>query len=163
MSFTFDWSVRVTDIIMVVAVLVGPIIAVAITLWTQDRQEKSKAKRDLFLLLMGERQHLVISYQVARALNTIDVVFSGCAPVLQAWHKYYELLSQPPSQLRVHTWLELLTAMASELGYSIRQTDLDKFYLPQGHADDLDFQREVGREWLRVLKATHSLSIERRE
>jgi hypothetical protein len=40
---------------------------------------------------------------------------------------------QPPGEERGHTWLELLTAMAEELNYpQLKQTDLDKFYIPRG-------------------------------
>ncbi len=53
--------------------------------------------------------------------------------------------------------------MASELGYSIQQTDLDKFYLPQGHADDAQFQRNVAQQWARVLENTERLLLEPRQ
>ena len=36
----------------------------------------------------------------------------------------------------------------------IAQTDLDKFYIPQVHADDLEFQRKVSQQWSRVLENT---------
>lgn len=112
MSLMFDWTVKVTDLVMVVAVLAGPIAAVGITLWAQTRNEKRATRLRLFLALMGERQALVVSQETARSLNTIDVVFAGCAPVIQAWHLYYASLHQQPNQGRVHAWLELLTAMA---------------------------------------------------
>jgi hypothetical protein len=83
--------------------------------------------------------------------------------VVDLWHKYYALLSQPPGEERNHTWLELLTEMAADLRYSnLKQTDLDKFYIPQGHVDQLDFQREVQVEWLRVLRNTERFVVEQR-
>ena len=45
--------------------------------------------------------------------------------------------------------------MASVLGFrKLRQTDIDKFYFPQSHADALKAQIEWQTEWLRVLKNT---------
>lgn len=137
------------------AIFLGPLAGVLFTFWFQSRKDKSAEKHRLFLTLMGNRKAWIISQQMAEALNTIDVVFSDNATVLTLWHKYYALLSQPPVEERNHTWIELLTAMAADLRYSnLKQTDLDKFYTPQSHADQLDFQRDVQAEWLRVLKST---------
>lgn len=100
---------------------------------------------------------------VTAALNTIAVVFYDNRQVVDLWHKYYMLLGQPPAQEREHTWLELLAAMAKDLRYpTLKQTDIDKFYVPQGHIDEADFQREVGTEWLRVLKNTERFLAEKK-
>ena len=145
------------------AIFLGPLAGVLFTFWFQSRKDKAAEKHRLFLTLMGERKGLVISLQMAQALNTIDVVFSDNPTVVALWHKYYALLSQPPGEERAHTWLELLAAMAADLRYSnLKQTDLDKFYIPQGHVDQLDFQREVQTEWLRVLKKTERFVVEPR-
>ncbi len=147
--------------ITAVAIFLGPLAGVLFTFWFQSRKDKAAEKHRLFLTLMGERKGLVISLQMAHALNTIDVVFSDNSTIVALWHKYYALLSQPPGEARVHTWLELLAAMAADLRYSkLKQTDLDKFYIPQGHVDQLDFQREVQAEWLRVLKNTERFIVE---
>lgn len=160
---TWDFTVKITDIIMILAVFIGPIAAVFITLWSQSRKDKKTAKRQLFTTLMAQRKSLLISQEVAGALNTIDVIFADNPTVVALWHKYYTLLSQPPGEERQHTWLELLAAMAADLEYSqLKQTDLDKFYIPQGHVDRLDFEREASAEWLRVLKNTHRFLVEKR-
>jgi hypothetical protein len=149
--------------ITAIAIFLGPLAGVLFTIWFQSRKDKAAEKHRLFLSLMGERKGLVISLQMAQALNTIDVVFSDNTTVVALWHKYYALLSHPPGEERNHTWIELLAAMAADLRYpNLKQTDLDKFYIPQGHADQLDFQREVQSEWLRVLKNTERFVVERR-
>lgn len=67
------------------------------------------------------------------------------------------LLSQPPSEERAHTWLELLAAMGHELGYkSLTHVDLDKFYIPQGHFDEEEHRRKILAELLRVLEGTNA-------
>jgi len=143
------------------AIVLGPVTAVCVTLWFQSRKEKRTAKRQLFLSLMAERKSMAISPQVAQAMNTIDVVFSENRRIVDIWHKYYALLSQQPSEERVHTWLELLSEMAKDLDYSsLSQTDLDKFYMPQGHVDQLEFQRQAGEHWLRVLQNTERFLVE---
>lgn len=145
------------------AIFLGPLAGVIFTFWFQSRKDRSAEKHRLFLTLMGDRKAYRISQQTARALNTIDVVFSDNPTVVALWHKYYSLLSQPPGEDRAHTWLELLAAMAEDLRYPrLKQTDLDKFYIPQGHVDQLDFQRDVQTEWLRVLKNTERFLVEKR-
>ena len=145
------------------AIFLGPLVGVIFTFWFQSRKDRAAEKHRLFLTLMGDRKGLLISQGMAQSLNTIDVVFSDNIIVVALWHRYYALLSQPPGEERNHTWLELLTAMAADLRYSnLKQTDLDKFYIPQGHVDQLDFQREVQAEWLRVLRNTERFVVEQR-
>lgn len=146
------------------AIFLGPLAGVLFTLWFQNRKEKKAAQQQLFITLMGERKGLKISPVMASALNTIDVVYSASPKVRELWHKYYTLLSQPPGEERGHTWLELLTAMADELGYPrLKQTDLDKFYVPQGHVDEMEFQRRAAGQWLRVLENTERFLVEPRQ
>jgi len=159
----WEWKIRITDIIMIVAVLVDPIVAVFITLWSQSHKDKKTAKRQLFLNLMGVRKTVPLPRHVVAQLNTIDVVFADNRQVVDLWHKYYALLHQLPGEEREHTWLELLAAMAEDLRYpTLKQTDIDKFYIPQGHVDEVEFQREVGTEWLRVLKNTERFLVEKK-
>ena len=145
------------------AIFLGPLAGVIFTLWFQKRKEKRDAKQNLFIELMAERKSIKITPNTARVLNTIDVVFGDNEQVKSLWHKYYSLLSVPPSQERDHTWLELLTAMSKDLHYpKLSQIDLDKFYVPQGHVDDLEFQQRVSENWLRVLENTEKFLIEPR-
>jgi hypothetical protein len=147
-----------------IAIFAGPMAGVLFTLWFQSRKDKLEAKRKLFFTLVAERKGLLISQQVAQALNMIDVVYADNANIKSLWHKYYSLLSQPPSQERDHTWIELIGAMSQELKYpQFSQTDIDKFYIPQGHADDIEFQRKISQQWSRVLENTEHLLVARRE
>jgi hypothetical protein len=146
-----------------IAIFLGPTTGVLITFLMQSRKDKKAAKQRLFLTLMGERKTLPLPRFVTASLNTIDVVFADNQRVVDLWHRYYMLLGQPPAEERVHTWLELLASMAEDLRYpSLKQTDIDKFYVPQGHIDEVEFQREVGTEWLRVLKNTERFLVEKK-
>jgi len=54
--------------------------------------------------------------------------------------------------------------MARSLGYrSLQQTDIDKFYAPQVFGDQLALNAETQKEFLRVLKATHSIEFKPKE
>lgn len=138
------------------AIFLGPLVAVAITLRYQSWKDKRDARQRLFLTLMAERKGVMPTYQVTQALNTIDVVFAGKPRVLRRWHSYYTLLDQPTvGASQTHAWLDLLSEMARELGYKdLQQTDLDKFYLPKGHLDWHEVQMKTALEWIRVLENT---------
>jgi len=55
----------------------------------------------------------------------------------------------------------MLSAMARSLGYRrLEQTDIDKFYAPQVHGDQLALNYKCQTEWLRVLQTTNKLNVE---
>lgn len=144
--------------ITAIAIFLGPMSGVIFTFWFQARQEIKKQKHNLLLTLLGERKALTISTQTAAALNTIDVIFKDSPAVVNSWHRYYATLCTQPSQERDHAWLDLLSAMANDTGYkSLKQTTLDKFYIPQAHVDSMELQNDTQKELLRVLKNSHSV------
>jgi hypothetical protein len=150
---------EIKDIVTIIALILGPVIAVAITLWSQKRSEKRNAKQQLFTRLMAHRRAGPIREWV-NALNIIDVVYAGDTRVVQLWHQLYDILSARPfnEQTFGHKYIDLLSAMVSSLGYrSLTQTDIDKFYAPQSLGDQAVRELETQTEWLRVLKATPSL------
>ncbi|MEO9101786.1 MAG: DUF6680 family protein [Burkholderiaceae bacterium] len=112
------------------------------------------------MTLITERNQILVSKESTRALNQIDVVYSDNPQVKALWHNYHRLLPRPRSQEHHHTWLELLAAMAADLKYTkLSQVDLDKFFLPQGHIDDEEQQRRIGKELLRVLESSERLAV----
>lgn len=144
----------------IIAIIIGPIAAVMITLWYQSRKEKRDTKHRSFLQLMAYRRSIPPNPSMVEVLNTLDVVFSKNRKIVDLWHKYFALLSQPPSQEREHTWLELLSEIAKDLRYPmLKQTDLDKFYIPQYFGDQMEFQAKIQKELLRVLQNTASLVV----
>ena len=133
-----------TNTMNIIAVVLGPIVAVTITLYYQRYKEKQDAKHKAFLVLMAHRKSIPPNPSMTQVLNVLDVVFAKNRKVVDLWHKYYSLLSQPPSQEREHTWLELLSEIAKDLHYpTLTQTDMDKFYLPQGQLDQLFWKTEI--------------------
>lgn len=152
------------DTMNIIAVVSGPILAVIITLLYQKRKEKRDAKYQAFLRLMAYRKSIPPNPVMIEILNILDVIFADNKNIVDLWHKYYSLLSQPPSQEREHTWLELLSEIAKDLNYpTLKQTDLDKFYIPQGHFDQFVMNAAVQREFLRVLQNTASFVVTKKE
>jgi len=157
------WTLK--DVVTVSAIIIGPIVAVAITLWWQQRKETRETKQRLFLTLMANRRAFPPPIEWVNALNVIDVVFAGHPQVVQLWHEYYSTLVNPPAnenyQEREHTYLQMLSAMAKTLGYKkLDQTDIDKFYAPKVHGDQMALNYKCQTEWLRVLENTARINVE---
>ena len=148
----------------IISTLLSPVIAVLVTLWWQNRKEKRDSKEKLFLTLMAHRKTYPPSQQWVDGLNVIDVVFADVPQVVELWHRYYEGLANPPAnenyQSREHTYLLMLSAMARALGYKkLEQTDIDKFYSPQVHGNQLELNYKCQTEWLRVLENTARIEV----
>jgi len=156
-------SVKLTDIIMIAAVFLGPLFAVLITLWWQERKEKQAAKINLFLTLMAYRKSLVPAADWARTLNLIDVVFAQHKTIVPLWHEYYNYLQNPEkSQAQDHKYLQLLSEIGRALGYRIEQVDIDKFFEPGVHKNSIQLQTSIQLELLKVLQGTEHFLVKTR-
>ena len=155
-----------TQIMNIIAVILGPIIAVSITLWYQSRKEKRDAKFRLFLNLMAHRKSMPPTIDRVNSLNLIDVVYADHPKVLQLWHDYYDLLhTQPPNiELWEHKHIDMLSEMAQVLGYkNLKQTDIEKFYTPVAHGTQVELNAKVQQEFLRVLQNTAAFEVKKKE
>jgi len=150
----------------IAAIIIGPVAAVLISLWLQRRHRFFDNKLFIFFTLMAYRKSFPIEKDWAKALNLIDVVFAREKEITQLWHKYYDLLGEHPRRLDVegHVYIELLSAIAVNLGYKkLQQTDIDKFYLPQGLVPSPPAAPDLETEFLRVLKNTERFLVEQRK
>lgn len=153
-------------ILSILAVLLSPIIAVAVTLWYQARKEKRDAKRWIVQTLMATR-HSPITDETVRALNLVDIVFHDSPTVRSLWHEYFDMLgnqglNNPQGwNSRQKKNLEMLTEMARVLGYGavLTHLDVDRVYYPQGLGDQAQRTREISDELLRVLKGSQGLQV----
>jgi hypothetical protein len=149
------------EVIAIIAIAFGPFSAVLVSMWIQKRQRTKDTQMQVFLALMANRKAFPIEKDFVRALNLIDVVFAKESAITQKWHRYYDLLGMKPRQMDVegHTYIELLSAIALHLGYdNIQQTDIDKFYLPEGLLPAPPSELET--EFLRVLKNSGRFVVE---
>ena len=145
----------ITNILVIIA---APIVAVFVGQWLQDRSQTRKDKLDVFKILMMNR--FVWSYESARALNIIDIVFAKDKDVLAQWSEYYKLLCiQKPDEMQFKQRLEaqdkLLEAMAKVLGYKDQITwdRIQNPYIPQGMVVDMEQQQMIQSgqvEWAKI-------------
>src|SRR5258708_6192950 len=106
----------------IIAVLLSPVIAVAISLYIQSRKDKRAPKLWILSTLIATR-HSPITDECVRALNTIDLAFHDSPRVRRLWREYYEMLNNEGLQnangfaQRQKKNLEMITEMAKNLGY----------------------------------------------
>jgi hypothetical protein len=154
------------DCATIIALVLGPAIAVTITLLFQRRAEKRSAKERLFAELMAHRRSNPPAIEWANALNLIDIVFQDNKSVVNKWHEAFGLINRPADQINWGQWghahIELLSEIALVLGYKrLQQTDIDRFYAPQAQWDQAALTHELQIEFLRVLKASQTVGTPR--
>ena len=150
----------IADWLMIAAVLIGPIVAVQLTRYLDNKKEKRDRRLTVFKTLMATRGSK-LSYQHVEALNRIDLEFSsnksGDRAVRDAWKAYLDLLGDqniPADQWptrRVDLFVELLHKMAEVLDYEFDKTHIkNSLYHPRVYGDIERFQNEM-RQALREL------------
>ena len=145
----------------IIAILLSPVIAVLVTVYLQARREKRNQKLWIFNTLIGTR-HSPIADENVRALNMIDVAFHDARRVRDLWHEYFDMLGNEGLN-NPNGWgqrqkknLEMITEMAKVVGYrkAITHLDVDRVYYAVGLGEQSQTAQEIGKELLRVLKAS---------
>jgi hypothetical protein len=152
--------------ISIIAILLSPLIAVMVSIRVQDWKEKRHHRRYIFSTLMSTR-HQVISDEIVRALNMVDVAFLNKRAVRRLWKEYLEMLNNEGLnnplgwEQRSQKRLELIQEMAKAVGYGkkISHLDVTRFYMPVGLVEDRQRSKEIGDELLRVLKESHGIKL----
>lgn len=149
-----------TDWYTLIAIALSPLIAVLVTMWIQKQRERKNAKLRLFFTLVARRGSLGVDSDFVDSLNLIDLVFADEPQIRLKWNEYFSALQVKDSRdLWDRKLNELLYSVAETLGYEIKGEAIEKFYIPQGHADSNEEWVLLRRELLRVLKETKSLNL----
>jgi uncharacterized protein DUF6680 len=162
---------RISDLVMVLAVICGPILAVQAQKWVEVLRENKSRRLNTFKRLMATRG-APLSWSHVEGLNSIDLEFSGRSrkddQVRRRWREYHDhlnSLSQDPEQQRqqLPRWTErkdellanLLLDMGSAVGYDFDIVQIRRgIYSPMGHTNfELETQA-IRRLLIEVLAGT---------
>lgn len=160
---------QIQDWLMILAVLAGPIIAVQLTRFVDNKKEQRDRKLQIFKTLMATRAY-TISPQHVEALNRIDLEFSNKhkkeRSVVYAWKEYLDLLGDkdmPREQWgikRIELLVELLHCMAQVLNYEFDKTHIkNSAYSPVAHGDIEDQQTAVRMGVIDILQGKRVLPM----
>ena len=161
---------KLSEWIMIFAVLLGPVIAIQLTRYLDNKKEIRQRKLDLFRTLMATRAYN-ISWDHVSALNRIDLEFDSRIPeekeVLNSWKSYLDLLGdkaitgEPWTIKRVDLFVELLHKMANVLDYDFDKTHIkNSAYSPVAHGNTESENNEIRTGIIKILKGETSFPIE---
>jgi len=181
------WGFTISDVIMILAVLLAPVIAVQVDKYLERKRSKDERRLNIFKTLMATRGRIIDPRHV-EALNMIDLEFVGEKAVTDSWKAYLDHLTNIPtyptgegksdeekaaektlydSQMsswgsqRENTLADLLHTMGNFLGYSFDKTHIKRsIYSPQGHADIENEQQLLRRAMIELLMGRLSLPVE---
>ncbi|MFO0230100.1 DUF6680 family protein [Gemmatimonas sp.] len=165
-------SIRLYEWLTLLSVVLGPILAVQVQKFLEDRREKRRRCLALFHTLMATRADR-LSGEHVRALNMIDLEFYGRTAlglhvpskaekaVTNAWHKYIESLGRDTNFAeRDSLFFGMLYQMALALGYRLDEAALRRdCYSPRAHGEDRVLDAEIRDGLAKVLTEKRALRV----
>ncbi|USD61325.1 hypothetical protein J4N45_04985 [Vibrio sp. SCSIO 43140] len=159
----------ISDWLMILAVLLGPIVAVQLTKYLDVQSAAKQRKLDIFKTLMATRSYTT-HWDHVMTLNRIDLEFNTShkkeKEVVEAWKAYLDLLrdrSMSPEQWnlkRVELLIELLHKMALVLDYSFDKTHIkNSSYSPVAHGDIENQQEQIRKGLSQLLEGRASIPM----
>ena len=163
-------GLKISDWIMIVAVFLGPIVAVQLTRYLDNKNEVKSRKLELFRTLMSTRAYS-ISWEHVSALNRIDVEFDNKIlkekEVLNSWKSYLDLLGDKNitgenwSAKRIDLFVDLLHKMALVLDYDFDKTHIkNSAYSPIAHGNSEQEINEIRAGLIKVFKGEFFIPIQ---
>ena len=159
------------EMIMIAAIILGPILAIQVEKYLEFRREDKQRKVNIFKTLMATRGS-VLSYKHVEALNMIDLEFDydKYENVVNAWKEYFDNLinKDHDGEEALKRWSEknnelltsLLYEMGSSLGYKFDKVLIRRnVYSPVGHAQHEEEQRSIRQGLLSILYGESSLPV----
>lgn len=167
------------DIIMIAAVIAGPILAVQAQKHLESLKENKRRKMSLFQTLMSTRANRVSQAHVS-ALNMIDIEFygkkifgkrsqsNGEKKITNAWKVYNDHLNSKFTEERLDAWADkrdelftaLLYTMSQYLGYDFDEVQLKRdCYKPAAHGDVEADQQKIREGLVAVLDGKKSIPM----
>lgn len=163
------------EILTIIAIFLGPIIAVQVQKYIESITEKKKRQLDIFRTLMATRAKS-LSNEHVQALNLIDLEFSEDDSIINIWkemldnYRNYPVYDKEDSDYQrkldasnektVELKANLLYEMAKKLGFNFDKVLLKKgAYIPQAHSDMDDDGYVIRKGVARLLLGIEPLPI----
>ena len=154
----------------IVAIIIGPVLAVQAQKWIERRREDRFRKLYLFRELMATRAAR-LSQRHVEALNLIDLEYPGDKAkdksVHEAWRSYLDALGTPNDPERQEiifskrndAFTELMYQMAKRLDFPFDKVAIQRnVYSPIGHGKVEDDQELIRRGIVELLTGKRALS-----
>lgn len=160
----------ISDILSIVAIIFGPVVAVVITRLMDDRNAAKGRRYQVFRDLMRTRAAKLSPAHVD-ALNLVEIEFNKFPRVTGAWHRYMENLAaaNPIDEnersnfnvRREQLFIKLIQEVAKQSG--LRTVDITDVmtsnYYPVGWQTEQQEQQQIRQSLIQVLAGNRPLSI----
>jgi len=158
-------SMTITNILMILAVIIGPIAALMIQRYLDKRREADRRRHELFRILWSTRALPGrLQYKHVEALNMVSLDFKGYDAVIDSWSEDLDkLLGADPADetLKAQFYRErdakfhaLLHAISKALDYSFTRLDVEKHFTHLWHtAHGLSRRAHYAKDSLDYLEA----------
>lgn len=168
----------------VIAIFVGPIVAIQLQKMIERASEKRKAKLDIYKTLMATRG-MGLHINHVQALNLIDITFRPKRfvffaskkeqAVLLAWKTYMEYLYKYPktsdktssdaidrwSEKKTELFIDLMHKMSNALGFNFDKVQIERqSYTPQGYGNDEAFRLQVQEQILQLFNGEIAIPVQ---
>lgn len=164
MQMIWDWTIKVTDIAIVLAAMIGPVLAVQVQVFLERRRAQTARRAHIFHMLMRTRAASLAPDHV-QALNTIPLEFYGIQRITDAYKAYITHLGTPQTEIwgarRVDLFMDLLNKLAAQLGYQFDVVQLkSEFYAPQAHYTAEAEQEKIRQGLAKLLSGETALPLD---
>lgn len=90
------WGLKFSEWVAFAGLVVGPVIAVALTLWVDGKRKRREQRIQVMRMLLATR-HLPGDANYSVAINLIPIEFNDSKDVMAAWHSYIETVRYTPT------------------------------------------------------------------
>lgn len=167
-----DTLFKLSDAAIVVATLIGPVVAVQVQKWIERSREKRTRQLAVFEALMATRATRM-SVRHIDALNAIPIAFYGTGKRLEKirteWNDYLGHLSDTKKiEANIDLWqgeqipkiVSLVYEISQYLGFSFSKNEIENgIYLPQGHVTLESNQQAVLSGLAKIFRGEAELPI----
>lgn len=128
---TLYWGLKFSDWVTVAGLIIGPLVAVALTLWVEGRRKRREQRVQVVRMLLATR-HLPSDAAYSVAINLVPVEFNGSKNVMSAWRSYIEQVRYTPSpenkaehsKIVAAKQTTLIFEMLRMMGFKLSETDI---------------------------------------
>jgi len=167
-----DWLNVAILVVTAIAIVVGPIVAVRLTLRLETLRERLRRKYQTFHALMRTRR-VALSPEHVSALNGIQIEFHDDEKVIAAYKRYIDNLGGPAlppgsDEKMIKRFVDdrddafnnMMFEIGKHLGFSLDKRELVKYsYAPQGWVNAEAEQNAVRQLALELLQGKRPLPI----
>ncbi len=155
------WGLQIYEWLTLIAILVGPVVAVTITLATEARRRTREQQTQTLRMLLSTR-HLPSDPAYSTAINMIPVDFNRELGVMTAWNNYITTIRIRPTpegvdahqQDIITKQTKLIFQMTKSLDYKLDETDIQSTaYAAEGFINRDNLMLDAWRAWPRIAEA----------